>query len=108
MPVPPSKKVQARDAAQLFENFTGHKGKVLAEIVKPEFPDAVLVVGDVDGIMYSTVRDGVQEKYVHKFHHKAKPLFCVSPDGKQIFLLEGEYDFTERGIVDRTDPKQQE
>ena len=101
-PVPPSKHVQRRDAAKLYKNFTGHDALDEVMIDKPELPDVMLVVGDIDGIMYTTVRDGVTEKYVHQFKKKARPLFCVSPDGTQIHLMGGEYDFTERGIVDRS------
>jgi hypothetical protein len=59
----------------------------------------------VDGILYSTVRDGVLEKYIHKFRKADRPLFVVSPDGKQLFLVDGNYTFTERGIVDMSDKK---
>ena len=101
-PVPPSKVVQRRNAADLYTRFTGHEALEEVTIDKPVLPDVMLVVGDIDGIMYTTVRDGVTEKYVHQFKKKARPLFCVSHDGKQIYLVGGEYDFTERGIVDRT------
>jgi hypothetical protein len=101
-PVPPSKVVQARNAADLYTRFTGHDALEEVEIEKPILPDVMLVVGDIDGIMYTTVRDGEVEKYVHQFKKSARPLFCVSHDGKQIHLIGGEYDFTERGIVDRT------
>lgn len=101
-PVPPSKSVQLRDATKLYEDFTGHEGDVIAEVQKPVIPDALLCVGEIDGILYSTVRDGVLEKYIHEFAKKSRPLFCVSPDGTQIVMLGGAYDFTERGIVDRT------
>jgi hypothetical protein len=101
-PVPPSKVVQARNAADLYQRFTGHDALEEVRIDKPVLPDVMLVVGDIDGIMYTTVRDGEVEKYVHQFKKSARPLFCVSHDGKQIHLIGGEYDFTERGIVDRT------
>lgn len=101
-PVPPSKHVQARDAADLYKRFTGHDALDEVHIDKPSIPDVMLVVGDIDGVMYTTVRDGVVEKYIHQFKKKSRPLFCVSPDGKQIHLIGGEYNFTERGIVDGT------
>ncbi len=106
-PVPASSRARLQEAARLYENFSGHDGEVIAEVERPEFPSELIVIGECDGIMYSTVRDGVKEKYIHKFHHKARPMFCVTHDGTGIFFLGGEYDFTERGIVDRTDPKQQ-
>lgn len=99
-PVPLSKRAQVEKAANLFEQFTGHDAEHTETIEKPKMPDAVLVVGEIDGIMYSTVRDGVHEKYVHQFKKSSRPLFAVSPDGKQLFMLGGAYTFTERGIVD--------
>ena len=92
---------QARKAAALYTDFTGHEDVRLAKVRIPDMPRALLTVGKIDGIMYSTVRDGVAEKYIHKFKSSARPLFCVSPDGKQLFMLGGAYDFTERGIVDK-------
>ncbi len=99
-PVPLSKRAQVEKAADLFEQFTGHDAEHTETINKPKIPDAVLVVGEIDGVMYSTVRDGVAEKYVHQFKKSSRPLFAVSPDGKQLFMLGGAYTFTERGIVD--------
>lgn len=89
-----------RRAAELFEDFTGHRGRVVATVKKPRYPNAVLMVGECDGILYRTVRDGKPEAYIHKFKKGSRPLFCVSPDGKQLFLLGGAFSFTDRGIVD--------
>lgn len=105
-PVPPSSKsltAQIARAKNLFKRFTGHDSEYADKVRIPEYPDAVVCIGDVAGIMYNTVRDGKAEKYLHRFHASSRPLFCVSPDGSQLFLLGGAYDFTERGIVD-TDP----
>ncbi|HEY6020918.1 MAG TPA: hypothetical protein VIY48_13765 [Candidatus Paceibacterota bacterium] len=109
-PVPPSsragfvsRETQLQNARDLYERFTGHEGNEVVSIDKPHMPDVMLVVGDVDGILYTTTRDGETEKYIHKFKKNCRPLFCVSHDGKQIFMLGGSYDFTERGIVDRSD-----
>lgn len=99
--VPPSKRVQIREASKLYADFTGHKAEIVDEIPKPSIPDVLISVGTVDGIMYTTVRDGKTEMYVHEFKGDAKPEFCVSPDGKAIFLIGGQYKFTERGIVDQ-------
>lgn len=90
-----------RRAAELYEAFTGHNARVVAEIAKPVYPDAVLVVGKCDGILYTTVRDGKTERYIHEFKASSRPLFCVSPDGKSLILLGGAYRFTDRGIVDK-------
>lgn len=101
-PVPASKKVQIRNASKLYSDFTGHEATEYEMVDKPVIPDVMLLVGDVDGILYTTVRDGKIEKYIHKFKGKARPLFTVSHDGKQLYMLGGSYDFTELGIVDKT------
>lgn len=106
-PVPPSSKSlthQLKTGISLFKRFTGHDAEVAGTIQIPDMPDAVVQVGEVAGIMYDTVRDGVAEKYIHKFHKNSRPLFCVSPDGKMLLLIGGSFNFTERGIVD-TDSK---
>ena len=101
-PVPPSRKLQQRNAEDLYSRFTGHEATEHVMIDKPVLPDVMLVVGDIDFIGYTTVRDGVTEKYIHKFKKNCRPLFTVSHDGKLLFMLGGSYDFTELGIVDRT------
>ena len=115
MPVPPSSRLRARAslrpserdeferAARLYEDFSGHQAGPLVRIKAPSLPRVGIVIGHCDGLLYSTVRDGVKEKYIHKFRSKDRPLFIVSPDGKQLLLIGGGYDFTERGIVDKSD-----
>ena len=90
-------------AADLYERFSGHDAVELGRVRVNPMPKVGVAIGEVDGILYSTVRDGVLEKYIHKFHKADRPLFVVSPDGKTLFLLGGNYTFTERGIVDRSD-----
>lgn len=100
-PVPPSIRVQRRNAEKLFADFTGHAPEHFDEFDKPQIPDVCIGVGSVDAICYTTVRDGQVEKYIHEFKPHARPLFAVSHDGKQLLLLGGAYRFTERGIVDK-------
>lgn len=100
-PVPETKRTQTKKAATLYTDFTGHDASERIYVDKPEIPDVLLCVGEIDFIGYTTVRDGVIERYKHDFKKKARPLFCVTPDGQQIVLLGGAYDFTERGIIDR-------
>jgi len=112
-PVPPSSKAGVvsyadRDAisraADLYERFSGHEAEAIGKVRVNPMPKVGVAIGEVDGILYTTVRDGVLEKYIHKFRKADKPLFVVSPDGKQLFLVGGNYTFTERGIVDESDP----
>lgn len=92
-----------RQAADLYERFSGHNADEVAKVKIPAMPRVAVAIGDIDGILYTTVRDGVIEKYIHKFKSRDKPIFAVSPDGKQLFLIGGHYNFTERGIVDKSD-----
>lgn len=61
-----------------------------------------LVIGKLDGVLYTARRDGKDEKYIHRFKRKARPLLAASHDGQSLRILGGEFDFTEAGIVDRT------
>ena len=100
---PISRNALVNQAADLYQRFTGHEADEGAKIKVPPLPKVAVAIGDIDGVLYTTVRDGVVEKYIHKFAAKDKPLFAVSPDGKQLFMIGGNYTFTERGIVDKSD-----
>lgn len=89
-----------RKAAALFTDFTGYDDPQVIKVKVDNRPKVMLLIGDVDGILYTTSRDGQVEKYIHKFKRNARPQLLAAPDGKQLFLLGGAYDFTERGIVD--------
>ena len=113
--VPPSSRAHAKSrrellagykrAAQLIEAFTGHDAETLGTVRLPKTPRELAVIGELDGVLYTTVRDGEREKYVHEFASKDKPLLCVTPDGRNLFIVSGRYVFTERGIVDLSDAK---
>jgi hypothetical protein len=111
--VPPSSRARGRArgrndlerAADLYERFTGHDVSQGQRVQVPELPRVAAVIGECDGVLYTTVRDGQTEKYIHKFRKADKPLLCVAPDGRQIQLVGGRYRFTEAGIVDDSDKK---
>jgi len=94
---------QVQRAARLYERFSGHDTESLEAFTAPPLPKVAVKIGTCDFIGYTTIRDGVREKYIHKFRASDKPFFCVSPDGMQIMLVAGRYKFTERGIVDISD-----
>lgn len=101
---PLSKNLEVQRAAKLYERFSGHEAELAGRVKIAPLPRVAVAIGEVDGILYTTVRDGVVEKYIHKFKAPDRPLFVVSPDGKQLYMVGGGYDFTERGIVDHSDP----
>lgn len=92
-------------AMKLYQNFSGHEPELVGKTHKPKIPDVGIVIGELDGVAYETVRDGVKEKYFHQFDKKIRPLLVSSFDGSQVYILGGEYDFTADGIVDATDKK---
>lgn len=88
-------------AVRRYQRFTGHADMTARRMVLPAMPRAVLTVGECDGILYTTVREGRKESYIHRFAKGSRPLLAASPDGKRLYLLGGAYTFTERGIVDK-------
>jgi hypothetical protein len=92
---------QVQQAAQLFEDFSGHEAENAERVTVPENPKVAIAIGEVEAIIYNTVRDGKRERYIHKFTAKSRPTFGVSYDGKQLLMIGGSYDFTEKGIEDR-------
>lgn len=110
--VPPSSRARTRSrpmsksvrqAADLYERFSGHEAESIGRIKAPPMPKVGVAIGELDAVLYTTMRDGKVEKYIHKFNAKDKPLLVVSPNGKQILVIGGYYTFTERGIVDKSD-----
>ena len=63
-------------------------------------PKTGLVGGEMDGVLYTTVRDGETEKYIHRFKSGSRPLLVSSHDGQSLHIIGGKYEFTERGIED--------
>lgn len=91
---------KARAAVKRWEEFTGHQAESFTEIRLP-IDEVVLEIGHVEGIAYSTVRDGKKERYFHEFKKSARPILAASHDGKRLLLIGGDFEFTERGITDK-------
>ena len=98
-PVGPTQR-EVELAAGRFKDFTGHDAEHVDKVRLPR-PKVGLVIGEMDGVLYTTVRDGKQEKYIHEFRKKSRPLLVSSHDGDSLHIIGGEYEFTERGIEDR-------
>lgn len=94
---------KVRKAVRLFEGFTGMSGKVIGVADVPELKrsDVLVVIGDCEAIAYSTVRAGKREHYQHEFKRSARPFLAASHDGSRLYLLDGAYRFTHRGIEDK-------
>jgi hypothetical protein len=101
--VPPGSR--ARTGRTVFEKFTGRAPVVVEEITVPPLPREVYVIGPCDAIAYTTLRDGKTQSFIHEFAPKDRPLLAINEAGTQMLLVGGAYDFTPRGIVDRSDAK---
>lgn len=95
----PGTRGQVRQARKLFTDFRGDAPESLQRVKLPT-PKVGLVVGKLDGVLYTTVRDGQTEKYIHKFKSSSRPTLAVA-DGKHLIIVGGRYRFTNAGIEDR-------
>ena len=91
---------EVSEAVQRYEDFSGHRAEH-GEKVNLRVPRAGLVVGDLDGVLYTTVRDGQTERYVHKFRKSSRPLLVAGHDGRSLHVVGDRFEFTDRGIVDQ-------
>jgi hypothetical protein len=96
-PVPSGKIAKANS---LYERFRDQKADGMTKVPAPDF-SVGMVVGKVDVINYETIRAGKVERYTHKFKKSARPLLCVTADGKNFFSIDGNFEFTERGFLDK-------
>jgi len=81
----------------LFKRFNGRNPEHIDTLRVKDYNEFVLI-GPCLEIAY-LADDG--HGYRHKFRHSSRPLLAVSTDGKQLVLLKGKYEFTDRGIVDK-------
>lgn len=98
-PVAPSRHAKKKEALERFRDFTGHEVE-REDVVAMDTPDVGFKIGDCDGVLYTTIRDGVTEHYIHKFKKRSRPQLISNFNGEQLYLIGGRYRFTERGIVD--------
>jgi len=96
----PATRTQIEQAKELFKDFRGDDAEELTK-VKLRNPKTGLVIGELDGVLYTTVRDGKKEKYIHEFKKTSRPLLVASSDGESLHVIGGKYEFTEAGIEDR-------
>lgn len=88
-------------AAKLYESFRERAPTRVKKLGIAGPPRIAVDIGHVEFIGYRTTHGRKLTLYQHDFAPGSRPLLCVSPDGKQLLLLGGRYQFTGRGIVDR-------
>lgn len=89
------------EAARRFADFTGVEGIDVAKVTIPPQDEVFVVIGRCEAVAYTATRDGETASYQHEFRPESQPLLAVSFDGKRLYLLEGNYEFTDHGIEDR-------
>jgi predicted protein tyrosine phosphatase len=92
---------QDQQAASLYRRFTGMEPVSAGTVKVAALPATAVTIGYIDAVDYETRRHDEIQRFRHVFKKSARPLFCVSPDGRQLLLIGGAFRFTERGIVDR-------
>lgn len=86
-------------ARKLFKDFREREpGRV--KKVEFEIPSAVAVMGQVEFIGYRTTHGKRGVLYTHDFAPGSRPLLCAGTEVGQLFLLQGRFHVTDRGIVD--------
>ena len=95
----PATRGQVQQAKDLYSDFSGHDPKGSRK-VKLRNPKAGFVIGKLDGVLYTAVRDGKKEKYIHEFKPSAAPNLVSSFDGHNLYIIGGKYTFRETGIND--------
>lgn len=96
-----SQSAKIDEAARRFAAFTGINGVDVNAVQVPELDDVLVIIGECEAIAYNAVRDGERHSYQHEFAGKSRPMLAASFDGKRLYLLEGDYEFTSHGIEDR-------
>lgn len=89
-----------RVGIELFRDFREREPKRV-HVVDFDVPVAVMMIGHVDEICYTTTHGKKVVSYRHPFQEGSRPVLCSSADGKQLLLVGGRYKFTDRGIVDK-------
>ena len=94
------RRAKLQTAAKLYEDFTGDVPQYI-ERVRVDVPEVVLLVGELDAVLYSCHRDGKLEHYKHTFRKTSRPLLVTNETGTALFVVGGRFSFTEKGIEDR-------
>lgn len=91
---------ELQQAGKLLQEFSGHEPTEVLRVSERPMRKG-LVIGQLDGVLYTTVRDGKTERYIHKFRKQSRPLLTARADGKQLGIVGGRFQMTEAGIEDR-------
>lgn len=92
-------KRELRKAYELYSEFREAKPR-RGRRIEFDVPKVVMVMGTLTAVEYDTTFGRKTQKFRHKFNPGSKPLLCASGETGQLFIVEGRYHVTDRGIVD--------
>ena len=89
---------QAAKLLSAFRKWIGSPEPEEKDLVKiepmPRF--TALVIGELCAIEYQV--EGQDKSFFHEFQKNDRPLLLATSDGRQIFVAQGRYEFTEAGF----------
>lgn len=88
-----------KKAYQLYSEFRESIPK-RGRRIEFDIPKAVMVMGHITTISYVTTLGRKTVNFSHDFHDGSMPLLCAGSEPNQLFIIEGRYIVTDRGIVD--------
>jgi hypothetical protein len=88
-----------KKAYKLYEEFREAQPK-RGRRIEFEMPEVLMIMGNIRSINYDTTRGRKTELYKHDFAPGSRPLLCADGNTGQLFIIEGRYHVTPRGIVD--------
>jgi hypothetical protein len=97
----PAPDAEMERAARAYQAFHGERPKEILQLDIPSAPRTAVALGECLAVIYRGRRDGKTYSFKHTFARRARPYLCFSSDGRQLFLLGGDFKVTDRGIVDR-------
>jgi hypothetical protein len=92
-------KKDLKKAYQLYSEFREETPK-RGRRIEFEMPKALMVMGNIRSIAYDTTMAGKTVLFKHDFAPGSRPLLCAGAEPNQLFIIEGRYVVTDRGIVD--------
>lgn len=86
-------------AKKLYREFREETPR-RAKVVHIKLPKVVMVMGHVRAIEYDTTHAGKTHLYKHTFAPGSRPMLVAGKGRNQLYLVNGRFHVTERGIVD--------
>ena len=96
-----SKTKDIERASRLYKRFREADPK-RTRAVRIKLPKALMVMGTLEAVLYTTSHAGQVRMYKHVFSKGSRPVLAAAPGKRQLFIVGGRFHVTERGIVDLT------